>query len=280
MVAVIMTIHPMPALARHQMAEEPAIIALAIIMTTHPIPALARHQTAKVSETIAMRPHLEGHQNTSEFQPYPWNPLHQEGNSTSGNGHRHISKNLAQEYDGDHQIHCKINEWMPRITVFEFKMNGEAAESNCHILWRFNFDLGRALEVQAKSLMGYGSEFRKGEVLLPPLQHHPLWTQMMNMLAHGLQWPTKPITKQDRAADLIEVLIFGNHKDASTQQELLLKLVSGNVKYGYALPLPLRKIRRIPGVCMVHLNSQTHWAINERRVIIEKDRLTHNQSFE
>jgi hypothetical protein len=66
----------------------------------------------------------------------------------------------------------------------------------------------------------------------------------MNILAHGLQWPTKPITKEDRAANLIKVLNFGNHKDAMSQPELLLKLVSDNVKYGYSLPLPLRKIRR------------------------------------
>ncbi len=61
------------------MAEEPATIASAVIMTTHPMPALARHQTAKGLVTIVMRPHLEGHQNASEFQPRPWNPPCQEG---------------------------------------------------------------------------------------------------------------------------------------------------------------------------------------------------------
>jgi hypothetical protein len=75
----------------------------------------------------------------------------------------------------------------PESLLFKFKMNGEAAELKLHVLWRFNFGLGRALEAQVKSLMGYGSEFRKGEVLLPLLQHHPLWTRMMKMLAHGLQ---------------------------------------------------------------------------------------------
>jgi hypothetical protein len=58
MVAIITAIRPMSALARHQMAEKPAIIALAIIMTTHPMPAMARHQQAKRSPTIAMQPHL------------------------------------------------------------------------------------------------------------------------------------------------------------------------------------------------------------------------------
>ncbi len=165
----------------------------------------------------------------------------------------------------------------PESLFFKYKMNREAAESNFHVLWRFNFELGRALEAQATSLKGYGSEFWKGEVLLPLLHHHPLWTQMMNMLAHGLQWPTEPVTKENRAADLIKALNFVNHKGVTTQPLFLLKLVPGNVKYGYALPLPLGKIRRLSGICMAPLNIQTQWTIGE---IIEKDRLSHDQSFE
>jgi hypothetical protein len=103
---------------------------------------------------------------------------------------------------------------------------------------------------------------------------------MREMLAHGLQWPTEPITKEDRAADLIKALKFGNHKGAMTQPELLLKLVSGNVEHGYALPLPLRKVKRIPGICMAPLNIQPQWTINEHKEIIKKDRSTHDQSFE
>jgi hypothetical protein len=54
----------------------------------------------------------------------------------------------------------------------------------------------------------------------------------------------------------------------------------GDVKYGYSLPIPLGKIRRIPGICMAPLNIQMQWTINEHREIIEKDRSTHDQSFE
>jgi hypothetical protein len=111
----------------------------------------------------------------------------------------------------------KLMSGCSELPLFKFKMIKEAVESNFHVFWRFNFDLGRALEVQVKSLMGYGSEFRKGKVLLPLLQHHSLWTCMMNMLAHGSQWPTKPITKEDRVANLIKALNFGNHKGAMSQ---------------------------------------------------------------
>jgi hypothetical protein len=60
--AVIMTTYPMPALARHRMAKESAIIALAIIMTILPMPALARHQMAEGLEIIpiSMGPHPGG----------------------------------------------------------------------------------------------------------------------------------------------------------------------------------------------------------------------------
>ncbi len=133
----------------------------------------------------------------------------------------------------------KSTSGCPELPLFKFKMNREAAESNFHILWSYNFNLGTALEAQVKSPMEYGSEFQKGEVLLPLLQCHPLWTRMMIMLAHGSQWPIEPITKEDRAANLIKVLNFRNHKGATSQPELLLKLVSGNVKYWYTLPLPL-----------------------------------------
>jgi hypothetical protein len=64
--AVIMTTFPMPALARHRTAKEPAIIiASAVIMTILPMPALARHQTAEDLEIIliVMVPHQRENSN-------------------------------------------------------------------------------------------------------------------------------------------------------------------------------------------------------------------------
>ncbi len=141
-------------------------------------------------------------------------------------------------------------------------MNRVAAESNFHALRKFNYDLEKALAAQVGSPVGYGSEFHKGELLLPLFKHHPLWIRLNEMLAHGSQWPTESITEEDRAADLIKALKFGNHKGATTKPELLLKLVSGDVKYGYALPPPLGKIKRIPGICMAPLNIEPQWTIN------------------
>ncbi len=169
----------------------------------------------------------------------------------------------------------------PRLEkpLFEFEMTSEAAKKNFLVLKSFNFDVKAALAAQAKSPMGYGSEFRKGEIPLPLVQYHPLWPRLEKILKHGSQWPTSPISKEDRIADLHKALEFGNHKGASTQTDLLLKLVSGDFTHGYALPLPLDKITQIPGICMAPLNIQPQWTINEHGEIVAKDRLTHDQSF-
>ncbi len=65
----------------------------------------------------------------------------------------------------------------PKLPLFKFKMNGEAAESNFHILWRFNFDLGKAIKAQARLPIEYGSEFQKSEVLPPSSRNIPFGTE-------------------------------------------------------------------------------------------------------
>ncbi len=93
------------------------------------------------------------------------------------------------------------------------------------------------------------------------------------------QWPTEPISKEEPISNIEEALQFRNHKGAQSQPELLLKLVTGDVIHGYAIPLPLNKIIQIPRVCMAPLNVQAQWTVNKFGEIVAKDCLTHNQSF-
>ena len=64
----------------------------------------------------------------------------------------------------------KLLSRCPKSPLFKFEMNGEAAESNFHVLRKFNFDLEKALVAQVGSPVVYRSEFSKGELLLPLLQ--------------------------------------------------------------------------------------------------------------
>jgi hypothetical protein len=168
----------------------------------------------------------------------------------------------------------------PTKPEFCFEMMLEAAEKNFLILKRHSFDLGKAIKAQsANSLVGYGSEFRKHWILSPLLGNHPLWPQMKSFLENSSQWPTEPISEEERIGDVEEALQFENHKRAQSQPELLLKLVTGDVIHGYTICLPLDKIIRIPHVCMAPLNIQAQWMINEFGEIVAKDCLTHDQSF-
>jgi hypothetical protein len=117
----------------------------------------------------------------------------------------------------------------PAKPEFCFKMTLEAAEKNFMVLKRHNFELGKVIEVQSKSPVGYGSEFWKPWILSPLLGNHPLWPKMKSILKNGSQWPTKPILEEERIGNVKEALEFGNHKGAKSQLELLLKLVSNNV---------------------------------------------------
>jgi hypothetical protein len=152
---------------------------------------------------------------------------------------------------------------MPQIAALQIQNERSSSRIKLPCSTKIQLRLRKGIRSAIGLPVGYRSEFRKGELLLPLLKNHPLWNRMKDMLAHRSKWPTESITDEDRAADLIEALKFGNHKGASNQPELLLKLVSGDVKFGYALPLPLGKIKRIPGICMAPLNIQPQWMINE-----------------
>jgi hypothetical protein len=103
---------------------------------------------------------------------------------------------------------------------------------------------------------------------------------MKTVLTKGSEWPLLTIDDSEQLKDIDNVLKFGNHKGANQQhQELLLKLVKDDVVRGFALPLPLDKIKKIPGILLAPLNIQLQKTTNECGEIIPKNRLTKDQSW-
>jgi hypothetical protein len=141
------------------------------------------------------------------------------------------------------------------------------------------FDLGRAIEAQKLSPLGYGSEFKKPEVLKKIFGNHPLWARMERLLIKGSRWPLKEISKEDRVADLQEALQFGNHKGATSKPELLRELITANVTHGNGLFIPLNKIERIPGACLAPMNIMHQFTLDASGDIVDKEQLTQDQSF-
>ena len=102
---------------------------------------------------------------------------------------------------------------------------------------------------------------------------------MENILKNGSKWPLEEISKEDRASDLQEAIIFGNHKGASSKSDLLKKLISKDVKFGYSLPIPLESVTRIKGLEMAPMNIMAQNTIDKFGRVVPKDRLTHDQSW-
>ena len=113
---------------------------------------------------------------------------------------------------------------------------------------KYNGDLGALLEVQCNSIVSSGLEFRDVDTLQKIFGPHPNWMQMSKIRENGSDWPLEPLDEELRCNAANAALAFGNHKGASLQPELLQKLVSKDVRFGYCLPLPLNKTRKIPGL--------------------------------
>ncbi len=127
--------------------------------------------------------------------------------------------------------------------------------------------------------LSYGSEFKPPRILKHLFKNHPLWPRMEQLLLNGSQWPLDEISEDDRVADLHKALVFGNHKGATSKPELLKALITKDVRHGYGLVIPRDKIARTPNACLAPMNIMHQFTLNASGDIIDKKRLTHDQSF-
>ena len=148
----------------------------------------------------------------------------------------------------------------------------ESAEKNFLILTKkYGGSLKAALEGQQESPLGMGSEFRPLEVLETIYGNHPIWNRMVPILRQGSTWPLEDLSEEQRLSDVLEAIKFGNHKGAESNPEAILKLVSKDVKHGYAVAFPLSKTHLIPGILIAPMNIMHQNTIDESGRIIEKE---------
>ena len=167
----------------------------------------------------------------------------------------------------------------PMKQEFAFELTKEAAEKNYCLLKKYGLDLSRAIDAQKSSPLSYGSEFKPPHTLKRIYHNHPLWPRMEQLLINGSQWPLDEISEEDRKADLHEALAFGNHKGAASKPELLKELITADVRHGYGLVIPRDKVARIPNACLAPMNIMHQFTLDAGGNIIDKERLTHDQSF-
>ena len=167
----------------------------------------------------------------------------------------------------------------PSDPEFKFTLDREAAVINFEVLKKYELNLEAALDAQKNSPLGYGSEFRPTRCLKSIFKCHPNWKRMKSILENGSAWPLEDLPDANKKRDLAEALAFGNHKGAKANPKLLRKLVEKDVLFGYGLVLPLESLRAIPGALLAPMNIMKQNTINKHGRIMEKDRLTHDQSY-
>jgi len=145
---------------------------------------------------------------------------------------------------------------------FIFKLSAEAATFNAKLLEENCFDLKRIIDRQHPSQLSFGSEFRSPELLEELLRHHPFWPRLMQILHHGASFPLSEISDEDRHIDLQFHADRGNHKSASMCHEAMQKLIAEDVERGFAIPLPISVLLKLPRASLAPLGCVQQFSID------------------
>ena len=173
--------------------------------------------------------------------------------------------------------------WEPNhrtVPIFDFAITPEAAEHNLAILEAADFDLQLLLLKDGFSPLQPGSEFRPVGLLAPIFENHPFWSNMRSTCLLGASFESVPLPEQDQLTLLDEALQYGNHKSATLNGPMLMKMLDKEAEKGWHIPLPIYSLRRIPGVIVAPMGLVHQTSIDENNKATAKWRLTHDQSFQ
>jgi hypothetical protein len=165
-------------------------------------------------------------------------------------------------------------------TAFQFELTPAAAIRNALILEQHHFDLGKAIRAEGNSPLKYGSEFCPKSILAPLLDRHPNWKYIGKLFTDGCSFIAPKLTETDRLCQLELAMSFGNHKGALKKPQQLLQLLQDDVIHGYNLPVSIDLVYKMHSLVLSPMNIARQNTIDETGRVIEKDRLTHDHSYE
>ena len=166
----------------------------------------------------------------------------------------------------------------PNQPLFSFEPTTKAAKHNQSIIQKYG-SVDNAIRAQNKSICSYGSEFRPTVILQYLMRRHPLWKKIKLILDNGTEFPLRPIKETDRRADLKSAMEYGNHKSILRNQSSFTSQTIDEIQQGWALPLPPNFAFQLDHAEVAPHGFVLQNTISEHGEIIEKDRITHDQSF-
>jgi len=155
----------------------------------------------------------------------------------------------------------------------------EAAIHNWKIIEKYG-GFRDALHAQQDTQLGYGSEFKKPELLKLIFGRHPLWERWSAILSNGAEYPLEHLDDSACRQDLIDGYEYGNHKGVNDNPDLFEGMMTDEIEHGWQLPIPREMVLALLEAMIAPMNISDQQGINERGEIIPKKRLTHNQSME
>ena len=167
----------------------------------------------------------------------------------------------------------------PQPPKLKFEISEAAATMNFEILKSHNFDLATCLADEKGTPLAPGSEFKPPQVLCPLLINHPLWPKVQFYFTHGVDFAMDGITEDERIEHNATLALRGNHKGANVNAEFMRKIIEAEVKKGWLLVLPMDSHLKIPNSLLGPLGLVFQKSIDETGKTIEKERPTHDLSF-
>jgi len=168
----------------------------------------------------------------------------------------------------------------PTRPPFKFKASAEAADYNGKLLARAGFDVGRVLDANGQSTLGYGCEFRSPDQLQPLLGRHRNFALLRDLLTEGMSYYYKAeLSEAERVEELDALLARGNHKSATEAGKHVTALLEKDVTHGFSVPIPIDIIRLIPGAAVQPLGMVVQQTLDEKGEPKVKRRLTQDLSF-
>ena len=111
------------------------------------------------------------------------------------------------------------------------------------------------------------------------MHKHPLWRKVSQILSKGTDYPLRPISEQDRKRDVRAALKYGNHRSINEKKVQFASNMTSEIKQGWSLPLPPHFALHLPQAEVAPHGIVSQHTITNNGEIVDKDRVTHDQSF-
>lgn len=124
------------------------------------------------------------------------------------------------------------------------------------------FALEKLLEGQARTTVWPRSEFCPEEQLRIVLTDHPAIDYLAEVFAHGMEYTYyEELSEAERKEEQEEMVLRGNHKLATKEEETVGKLLAREVLHGFNLPFKACLVNGLKGALVQPCGLGTQYAL-------------------